>query len=109
MALHPPWLFLKSKVMSEFESLGLDDVVLCDSAPLVKQSPFLGRQFTAKLQDLFTSQNVSGAICTDGIACRLLKPGENWQKGKLRIRVEFCPDDSQLTPPSRNSLDEFRQ
>lgn len=33
----------------------------------------------------------------------MLRPGTNWQKGKVRIRLEFCPDE--LESP----LNEIRQ
>ncbi|AFY83582.1 KGK domain-containing protein [Oscillatoria acuminata] len=31
----------------------------------------------------------------DGFECRVLQPGKKWQTGKIRIKinVEFCPDD----------------
>lgn len=28
-----------------------------------------------------------------GISCEMLRPGANWQKGKVKIRLEFCPDE----------------
>jgi hypothetical protein len=42
-----------------------------------------------------------------GIECKMLRPGREWQTGKLRARIilEFCPDET--TPDS--PLDEFRQ
>ncbi|HLO85097.1 MAG TPA: KGK domain-containing protein, partial [Nostocaceae cyanobacterium] len=51
-----------------------------------------------------------------GVNCDILKPGKNWQKGKVRIRValEFCPDEpeveqiSTLTEPE-SPLDDLRR
>jgi hypothetical protein len=44
----------------------------------------------------------------DGVECEILKPGNNWQKGKVRIKIslEFCPDEA-LEPPS--PLDDIRR
>jgi hypothetical protein len=33
-----------------------------------------------------------------GVKCEILKPGNNWQAGKARIKVslEFCPDEPEI-------------
>lgn len=43
----------------------------------------------------------------EGVKCKMLRPGREWQTGKLRARIilEFCPDESTPNSP----LDEFRQ
>jgi hypothetical protein len=43
----------------------------------------------------------------EGIECKMLRPGKEWQKGKLRAKIilEFCSDETTLDNP----LDEFRQ
>lgn len=38
-----------------------------------------------------------------GVSCEVLRPGANWQKGKVRIRFEFCPDEPE------SPLDDIRQ
>lgn len=38
-----------------------------------------------------------------GISCEMLRPGANWQKGKVKIRLEFCPDQPE------SPLDDIRQ
>lgn len=58
----------------------------------------------------------------EGIDCELLKIGaKGWQKGKVRIRLtlEFCPDDSEVAgtvasndpeiAPSESPLDDIRR
>ena len=45
----------------------------------------------------------------EGVYCEVLQLGaKNWQKGKIKIRVsvEFCPDESK---ESESSLDDIRQ
>jgi hypothetical protein len=47
----------------------------------------------------------------DGVDCEILKPGaKGWQKGKIRIRVsiEFCPDQPEISQPE-SPLDDIRQ
>ncbi|GAB4290747.1 MAG: hypothetical protein Fur0025_25720 [Oscillatoriaceae cyanobacterium] len=31
----------------------------------------------------------------DGVECKVLKPGAKWQKGKIRITLEFTPDEDE--------------
>ncbi|MFB6276777.1 MAG: KGK domain-containing protein [Halothece sp.] len=38
-----------------------------------------------------------------GIPCHVLQPGQNWKKGKIRIAIEFIPDESE------SPLDDVRQ
>ncbi|NEU72786.1 KGK domain protein [Hassallia byssoidea VB512170] len=47
----------------------------------------------------------------DGIDCEILKIGaKGWQKGKIKIRVsvEFCPDEPEITEPE-SPLDDIRR
>lgn len=97
--------------MSESEPLNSDDVVRVDRFVLVKHSPFLGTQFVVALQNLLAAENASALVNNSGVPCEVLKPGESWQKGKLRIRLEFVPDApaAKKVVDVPNSLDEFRQ
>ncbi len=36
----------------------------------------------------------------DGVPCEVLQPGGNWQKGKVRVRIEFIPDKPADEPSS---------
>ncbi|MBD1887945.1 hypothetical protein H6F82_01240 [Coleofasciculus sp. FACHB-SPT9] len=51
-------------------------------------------------------KNLASDWLGDGLTCELLKPRKEWQKGKLRLRLEFVPDE-----PSDNheSLDPLRK
>lgn len=31
---------------------------------------------------------------TAGMDAKVLRPGDSWQKGKIRIGIEFCPDEA---------------
>ncbi|MBD1861183.1 MULTISPECIES: KGK domain-containing protein [Trichocoleus] len=45
----------------------------------------------------------------EGVSCEILRLGDkSWQKGKIKIRVsvEFCPDEPEIT---ESPLDDIRQ
>jgi len=35
------------------------------------------------------------SLLNDGAPCRVLEPGKPWQQGRIRIVVEFQPDEPQ--------------
>ena len=49
-------------------------------------------------------KNLASNWLGDGLTCELLKPGKEWQKGKLRLRLEFVPDEPSEDRPN-DSLD----
>lgn len=42
-----------------------------------------------KLKDALSSP----PVLKDGIPCRVLEPGKIWRQGKVRLVIEFCPDE----------------
>jgi hypothetical protein len=46
--------------------------------------------------------------CKEGIECQLLKPGEEWQKGKVKVsmKVEFFPDEAEDEKVEENGYQE---
>jgi len=49
------------------------------------------------------SQDEREAFFAEGVKCRLLKPGNDWQEGKLQISIHFIPDEVD------SPLDDIRQ
>lgn len=49
------------------------------------------------------NQNPKQELFEQGISCEVLRPGAKWQKGKVRITLEFCPDEPE------SPLDDIRQ
>lgn len=98
MALHPPWLFLKSKVMDFFEPLDPDDVVVVEGELVINQSTFQVHEFMNEihnaLADYAGSYEQRRGLLNEGTFCKVLRPNEGWQQGRLRLRLEFCPDQS---------------
>jgi hypothetical protein len=80
--------------MSNF-NLNDDDVVQMNrTESFVDASTFVVRQARIRLVD---AKNVIGgdmnAWAGEGVKCEILRPGERWQKGKVRLRLEFVPDE----------------
>jgi hypothetical protein len=107
-----------------------------DAALAFSKSMFKVGEFSTKVKEAFHphGHNVlvntlasRGGIPSDdrawfdqGIDCEILRPdAKGWRKGKLRIRIalEFCPDepeevignDELLNSKSEGSLDDIRQ
>jgi len=51
----------------------------------------------------------------EGMSCEILQPGQNWQKGKVKMKIsfEFQPDEPELevveNSHSESSLDDIRR
>ncbi|VEP16628.1 KGK family protein [Hyella patelloides LEGE 07179] len=41
--------------------------------------------------------------CVEGVPCKMLAPNQSWQKGKVKISIEFIPDEIE------SPLDELRK
>ena len=94
-------------VMSEKIELNFDDVVCVEQEVVVQHTTFQVSEFQEKLDDAVVSCHGSGAnlrkLSGEGLACKVLTPGKIWQTGKLRICIQFCPDEPE------SPLDEYRQ
>jgi hypothetical protein len=104
---------------NRFEDLTCEDeVVSVDNSDkiIIEYPMFTVGQLLSKIK--FLLKNYGGVSdpkmvtwFIDGQYCKLLKLGaKGWQKGKIRIRVsvEFCPDEPQTTLPE-SPLDDLRQ
>ncbi|MBE9190259.1 KGK family protein [Gloeocapsopsis crepidinum LEGE 06123] len=109
---------------SEFNSLEREDVVSVYSSQIfVNNRTFTINEFISAMMP--TIKDKSGTTWTEekanwfgeGIECKVLKPGaKSWQRGKVRITLEFCPEDLEIKDNnespviSDNSpLDDIRQ
>ena len=64
---------------------------------------FTGLEILANFRDRVSDDE---QVLIDGFKCKVLQPGKGWQTGKIRINVEFCPDNP--TEPD-SPLDEIRK
>ncbi len=82
----------------------------------------VSRSFVSSLKDYQGVKNAAiehsdeledpnGEWFNKGKECEILKPGSTgWQKGKVRLKVivEFCPDEPEVSEPE-SPLDDLRQ
>lgn len=97
--------------MSEFY-LNSDDVIsMNQSASLVtNNATFKIDQLKRNLRDRIGNTTTTQSWMEDGVECELLSvsTGKGWQKGKIRIRFEFVPDEPEPSPDA-NFLDDLRK
>lgn len=46
--------------------------------------------------------------CINGVECEVLSPNKIWQKGKVKICLEFIPDEPEINE-MQSPLDDIRQ
>lgn len=95
---------------SEFEPLNHNDVVSVNPDTfrnLDISNTFKIVQLLEALGEYFHTDTNEAALFSNGLECEVLKPGtKGWQKGKVRISLQFCPDQ---TSESTSPLDDIRQ
>jgi hypothetical protein len=72
---------------------------------LISHSTFRVEEFTSVLKEEIVKNKIGGGdqeklvwFSEDGLSCEVLRfNSQGWQKGKVRISLEFCPDDSAET------------
>lgn len=125
---------------NKFESLKENEIVSLDidaekTRIVLKQPTYKVSEFVKALKSLIntyddtltcykqsgvefrvTKENVGWF--SEGVECQVLKPdNKGWQKGKVRLSLEFCPDEPEReetptnneTPQPESPLDDLRQ
>ena len=64
-----------------------------DDTPL-NGSTFKAGQLTFHLADRTINDDYVEAWISSGVKCEVLREGEPWRKGKVRISLHFIPDES---------------
>lgn len=85
--------------------LALSNLIL-DNGHLHQLNSRLDSIKSRRLPSIENSEN----WLTNGVECQILKPSQNWQSGKFRIKVslEFCPDEPEIKEPE-SPLDDLRR
>ncbi len=95
---------------SEFEPLNYSDVVSTNFDTFSNLEMSNTFKVVELLEVIKAYSNVDGnesALFSEGLDCEVLKPGaKGWQKGKVKISLQFCPDH---TSESTSLLDDIRQ
>ncbi|AFZ29013.1 KGK family protein [Gloeocapsa sp. PCC 7428] len=90
----------------EFNCLDREDVVSVYSEQiLVNNRTFTINEFVTAIMAIIKGHSgwteEKAKWFTEGIDCKLLKPGaKSWQRGKVRITLEFCPEESEVQESS---------
>ncbi|WP_254566758.1 KGK domain-containing protein [Oscillatoria sp. HE19RPO] len=85
-----------------FEALGNEDVLSTSGSNLMFQCTFK----VSELMDLLQTKLEEESLFTEGLECEVLSPGKYWRRGKVQLRLEFCPEDSN---PAQNHLSGFTE
>lgn len=76
-----------------FEALHEEDVISTSGSSLMFQCTFKVSEFMSILHSKLEEES----LFSEGINCEVLSPGKNWRKGKIQLRLEFCPDDEETS------------
>ena len=87
---------------NKFEPLSQEDVICVTSGHiLMSHCTFKVGEFITRMKQLLSLQDEhKEKWLGDGQVGAVLKPGSSgWQKGRIRISVEFCPEEPKLLSP----------
>ncbi len=73
----------------KFETLHESDVISTSGSSLMFQCTFKVSEFMTILHSKLEEES----LFSEGIECEVLSPGKQWRKGKIQLRLEFCPDE----------------
>lgn len=100
-----------------FEALESEDVisVATPNQLLINHNTFTVAELTNRLaQQLNIRDEKRKGWIDQGVPCRVLRSGQTWQRGSIRIRLEFLPNPEDPSPEPSDAtesspLDHFRQ
>jgi hypothetical protein len=75
----------------KFEALHEGDVISTSGSSLMFQCTFKVSEFMTILHSKLEEES----LFSEGIECEVLSPGKQWRKGKIQLRLEFCPDEEE--------------
>jgi hypothetical protein len=90
-----------------FENLKPEDVITLKNETdkvLINHTTFLVEELTDKFgQSTFHPPEKAERWLNTGIEVKVLTAGKSWRNGKVKLVLQFCPDQPE------SPLDEFRQ
>ncbi|MBD1840690.1 hypothetical protein H6F78_19395 [Coleofasciculus sp. FACHB-64] len=89
-----------------FERIEADNVLCVNTNTqrlLIQHPTFQVGEFINQMQDKLGAGNEQRKWFSEGINCKVLRPGANWKQGKVRVTLEFCPDEPE------SPLEDIRQ
>lgn len=91
--------------MDRQQILNENDVVSVSETDktLIKHKTFRPNEFLTVLFTQLFANELGKKWCFDGVECEILSPSKLWRKGKIKISLEFIPDEYE------SPLDEIRR
>ena len=86
---------------NEITLLNENDVISTSSSHLMFQCTFKVIEFMTIIKEKLEEEE---NLFIQGIDCEILSPGKTWQKGKIRLRLEFFPEDPNLNQNTENQI-----
>lgn len=77
--------------------LNNDDVLSTSVSLLMFQCTFKVSEYIMIILARLESEN----LFEEGLECQLLRPGDYWKKGKLKLRLEFSTGTSDYVSPTK--------
>jgi hypothetical protein len=74
--------------------LNPDDVLTASCSSIMFQNTFRVSEFVDMIQTKLLPEE---KLFASGLECELLRPGDFWKKGKVKLRLEFEHDDSETS------------
>lgn len=75
---------------NEVISLNQDDVLSTSASLLMFQCTFKVSEYITMILTRLESEN----LFEDGLECQLLRPGDYWRKGRIKLHLEFLMETS---------------
>jgi hypothetical protein len=82
-----------------------DEVISIDNQEdniVISHSTYIAEEFLKQFRSRLGCPN-KDQWTNEGVPCKILSPNQNWQKGKIRICLQFIPDRSESV------LDDLRE
>jgi hypothetical protein len=96
--------------MKDREFLNSEDVISMEASKkiLVNHTTFTVKELFEFMVKNWIGGELGKQWFLDGADCNILSPGKNWRKGKIKVSLEFIPDESEGLESS-SPLDEIRR
>ena len=91
--------------MNRRELLNDQDVISVDDKEkmAVSHKTFTAKEFLNTMFTKWFGDTIGKKWFIENVDCEILSPGKNWRKGKIKVSLEFIPDEIE------SPLDEIRR
>jgi hypothetical protein len=106
---------------NKFEKLDENDVISVNPESFDRldvSKTLTAIELIEAIKDYMGSDDTEAKLFTAGMDVKVLRPGDGWKKGKIRVGIEFCPDETKINTtivnnnlgltPAASPLDDLR-